>query len=317
MAFREGAGKRRPLDRQYPRSLKRVMRRREFNSFLAVSLASLLSDGSAFAVPPARKILAIGDVHRKIYQHDAVSHAMATIFDLGRKAGLFDTYIRTDIQLLTKHPITFPETSTVPDVNGDDVNYKTLNDFDAIFFYGIGELELTDQQKADLLSFIHDDGKGFIGCHTAITAFYKWPEYGEMIGGYFDDHPWTTFDAPIIVEDPNFPAMKAFPHEFVTHDEIYQVKNFSRDRVRVLARLDETKLNLHNPRVHRTDKDFAVAWARNYGKGRVFYSTFGHTDESWDDPRMRTMWLEAIKWGMGLTQADATPRPRPQALAKG
>lgn len=289
------------------------MRRREFNSFLSVSLASLLFGSRALAVPPARKILAIGDVHRKIYQHDSVSHAMATIFDLGRKTGLFDTYIRTDIQLLTKHPITFPETSTVPDVNGNGVNYKTLNDFDAVFFYGIGELELTDLQKADLLSFIRDDGKGFIGCHTAITAFYKWPEYGEMIGGYFDDHPWTTFDAPIIVEDPNFPAMKAFPHEFVTHDEIYQVKDFSRDRVRVLARLDETKVNLNNPRVHRTDKDFAVAWARNYGKGRVFYSTFGHTDESWDDPRMQTMWLEAIKWGMGLTHADATPRPRPSS----
>lgn len=287
------------------------MRRREFNSFLAVSLASLLLDRTALAAPPARKILAIGDVHRKIYQHDSVSHAMATIFDLGRKTGLFDTYIHTDIQLLTKHPIIFPETSTVPDTNGNAVNYKTLNDFDAIFFYGIGELELTEQQKADLLSFIRDDGKGFIGCHTAITAFYKWPEYGEMIGGYFDDHPWTTFDAPIIVEDPKFPAMKAFPHEFVTHDEIYQVKDFSRKRVRVLARLDETKVNLNNPRVHRTDKDFAVAWARNYGKGRVFYSTFGHTDESWDDPRMQTMWLEAIKWGMGLTQADATPRPRP------
>ncbi len=67
----------------------------------------------------------------------------------------------------------------------------------------------------------------------------------------------------------------------------------------------------NNARVHRTDKDFAVAWARDYGKGRVFYSTFGHTDESWDDPRLQTMWLEAIKWGMGLTQADATPRPRP------
>ena len=258
-----------------------MMRRREFNSFLAVSLSSLLFDRPSFAEPPARKILAIGDVHRKVYQHDAVSHALSTIERLGRESKLFDTYIRTDIQLLTKHPITFAETSAVPDVNGNDVNYKTLNDFDAIFFYGIGELEFTDQQKTDLLSFVKEDGKGFIGCHTAITAFYKWPEYGEMIGGYFDDHPWTTFDAPVIVEDPKFPAMKAFPREFTTHDEIYQVKNFSRDRVRVLARLDENKLDFNNnPRIHRTDKDFAVAWARDYGKGRVFYSTFGHTDES-------------------------------------
>jgi type 1 glutamine amidotransferase len=258
--------------------------------------------------PRKRRLLAIGDVHRKIYQHDAVSHALATIEHLGYQSGLFDTYIRTDVQLITKHPIRFAENTAVPDANQQTVNYKTLKDFDAIAFYGIGELELTDQQKSDLLSFIRDDGKGFVGIHTAITSFYTWPEYGEMIGGYFDDHPWTIFDAPIIVEDPAFPAMKAFSRTFVAKDEIYQVKNFSRDRVRVLARLDASKLDLKNPRVHRTDGDFAVAWARNYGKGRVFYSTFGHTEESWDDPKMQTMWIEAIKWAMGLTDADVTPR---------
>jgi type 1 glutamine amidotransferase len=259
--------------------------------------------------PRKRKILAIGDVHRKIYQHDAVSHALATIERLGYQSGLYDTYIRTDIQLITKHPIHFAETTAVPDANGKSENYATLNDFDAIVFYGIGELELTDRQKTDMLSFIKEDGKGFVGIHTAVTAFYTWPEYGEMIGGYFDDHPWVIFNAPVIVEDPDFPAMKAFPRTFTARDEIYQVKNFSRDRVRVLARLDASRLDLNNPRVHRKDKDFAVAWARNYGKGRVFYSTFGHTEEAWDNSAMQTMWLEAIKWAMGLTNADVTPRP--------
>jgi type 1 glutamine amidotransferase len=257
-----------------------------------------------------RRVLAIGDVHRKIYQHDVVSHALATIERLGYQSGLFDTYIRTDIQSITKHPIHFAETTAVPDANGKSENYLTLNDFDAIVFYGIGELELTDEQKGDLMSFIKEDGKGFVGIHTAANAFLTWPEYGEMIGGYFDDHPWVTFNAPVIVEDPRFPAMKAFPKAFTTRDEIYQFKNFSRSRVRVLARLDSSKLDLNNPRVHRTDKDFAVAWARDYGKGRVFYSTFGHTPESWDDPAMQTMWLEAIKWAMGMTNADVTPRLR-------
>jgi type 1 glutamine amidotransferase len=251
----------------------------------------------------AKRLLAIGDVHRKNYQHDAVSHALSTIERIGRQSGIFDTYIRTDIQLLTKHPIQFAEKSAVA-----DANYLTLNDFDAILFYGIGELELTDEQKADFMSFIKEDGKGFVGAHTAVTAFYTWPEYGEMIGGYFDDHPWMIFDAPVIVEDPNFPAMKAFPKTFSVRDEIYQVKNFSRERVRVLARLDSEKLDLKNPRVHRTDNDFAVAWAREYGKGRVFYSTFGHTEESWDNPAMQTMWLEAIKWAMRITNADVRPR---------
>jgi type 1 glutamine amidotransferase len=256
-----------------------------------------------------RRILAVGDVHRKIYQHDAVSHALATIERLGYQSGLFDTYIRTDIQLITKHPIKFAENVAVPDANQRSENYKNLNDFDAVVFYGIGELELTDQQKADLMSFIKDDGKGFVGIHTAVTAFYTWPEYGEMIGGYFDDHPWVIFNAPVIVEAPDFPAMKAFPKTFTARDEIYQVKNFSREKVRVLARLDASKLDLNNPRVHRKDKDFAVAWARQYGKGRVFYSTFGHTPESWDDPAMQTMWLEAIKWAMGMTDGDVHPRP--------
>src|ERR1700682_3836574 len=112
----------------------------------------------------------------------------------------------------------------------------------------------------------------------------------------------------MIVEDQNFPGMKSFPREFVIKDEIYQEKDFSRDKVRVLAGLDASKLGLNNPRVHRTDKDFAVAWAREYGKGRVFYSTFGHTEESWDNHAMQTMWLEAIKWAMGMTSADARPR---------
>ena len=275
------------------------------------AILGILLLAASVANPQAKKkrLLAIGDVHRKVYQHDAVSHALATLEHLGRQTGLFDTTIRTDIQLITKHPIQFAENTAVPDAEQRSVNYKTLNDFDAIAFYGIGELELSDQQKSDLLSFIRDDGKGFVGIHTAITAFYTWPEYGEMIGGYFDDHPWTIFDAPVIVEDPKFPAMKAFPRTFTARDEIYQVRNFSRGRVRVLARLDTGKLDLKNPRVHRTDGDFPVAWARNYGKGRVFYSTFGHTDESWDDPKMQTMWIEAIKWAMGMTNADVTPRP--------
>ena len=86
---------------------------------------------------------------------------------------VFSTPIfRTDIQLITKHAIRFAGNVAVPDAQGNVENYRNLNDFDAIVFYGIGELELADQQKSDLLSFIRDDGKGFVGVHTAITAFY-------------------------------------------------------------------------------------------------------------------------------------------------
>jgi type 1 glutamine amidotransferase len=46
-----------------------------------------------------------------------------------------------------------------------------------------------------------------------------------------------------------------------------------------------------------------------YGKGRVYYSTLGHVEQNWDDPRVQKMFVEAIKWSMGLVDADVTPRP--------
>ena len=105
--------------------------------------------------------------------------------------------------------------------------------------------------------------------------------------------------------------MKQWPPAFVFKDEIYQIRNFSRDKLRVLMRLDTHKLDLNNPRVHRKDGDFAVTWAKMYGKGRVYYSTLGHPDQNWDRPEMQTMYVEAIKWAMGLVDADVTPRPLP------
>ena len=76
-------------------------------------------------------------------------------------------------------------------------------------------------------------------------------------------------------------------------------------------RLDESRLDLTKKGIKRADKDWAVTWIRQYGKGRVFYSTLGHTVESWERPDVQKMWLEAVKYCTGLTEADATPRPRP------
>jgi hypothetical protein len=81
--------------------------------------------------------------------------------------------------------------------------------------------------------------------------------------------------------------------------------------VRVLLTLDAAKLDLNNPRVHRTDKDFAVIWARNYGKGRVIYNGLGHVEAVWDRPDIQKMVVEQMKWLLGMAPGDATPRPKP------
>jgi uncharacterized protein len=220
---------------------------------------------------------------------------------MGKESGLWDTMLRTDTELLTKK-----------DFGGR--NAKNLSYFDVIVFASTtGELAMDDQQKKDMMSFIHDDGKGFVGIHAALDTNYNWPEYGEMIGGWFDQHPWMTFEAPIINEAPDFPAVRHFPKSFTKYDEIYQPKAWSRDKVNVLLSLDPTKLDYNNPRVHRQDHDFAVAWSKSYGKGRVFYSTLGHTEESWDDPDIKKMYFEAIKWALWMTDGSTETHAKPAA----
>jgi type 1 glutamine amidotransferase len=259
-----------------------------------MALAVLLLEPYSAAAQTARKrVLAWADTITA-YQHDSISHAVATLERLGRESGAFDTFIRTDSQWITWRTVAAPAR-----------NARSLNDFDAIFFFGTGD-NLDPAQKQDLLAFIHDDGKGFVGAHTGDDAFFDWPAFGEMIGGYFDNHPWGVFDAPVIVEDSNFPAMRAFPPRFTVRDEIYQHKNFSRDKVHVLASLDSTKLDYSRPNIHRQDHDFPVAWAKMYGKGRVFFATFGHSDEAWDHPMIQKMYLEAVRWALRLTGSDVT-----------
>ena len=277
------------------------------SAFFLASCLNTLAQAPATMPPPAphaktihlKHVLVIGQT--KGYEHDSVSPAMVAIYNLGKESGLWDTELRTDTELLTKKDI--------------ERNAKTLNYFDLIVFTSTtGELDLDDSQKQDILSFIKEDAKGFVGIHAALDTNYKWPEYGEMIGGWFDQHPWGTFNAPIVNEAPDFPAVRHFPKAFVKYDEIYQPKEWSRDKVNVLLSLDPAKLDYtNNPRIHRADHDFPVAWSKMYGKGRVFYSTLGHTEEAWEDPDIRTMYFEAIKWALGMTDGSTLTHARPSA----
>ncbi len=248
-----------------------------------------------------KHVLVIGQTNG--FEHDSVSAAMAAVYKMGHDTGLWDTMLRTDTELLTKKKL--------PN------NAKNLDYFDCIVFASTtGELTMDDQQKKDMMTAIQVDGKGFVGIHAALDTNYKWPEYGEMTGGWFDQHPWGTFSAPIVNEDPNSPITKHFPAAFMKYDEIYQPKNWDRNKVHVLLSLDPTKLVYEgNRNVHRADHDFAVAWTKMYGKGRVFYSTLGHTEEAWEDPDVTKMYFEAIKWSLGETESSTAPHARPAMSA--
>jgi hypothetical protein len=141
------------------------------------------------------------------WHHDSISDALAVLVKMGLDSNLYDAEIRTDSEWLTKKRL--------------NPMRKNLVQYDAVVFCSTtGELPLSEEQKADFMSFVRDEGKGFVGIHAALDTFYNWPEYGEMIGGYFDGYPWNTFDAPVIIEDPSFPAVKHFKQtSLVPNDE--------------------------------------------------------------------------------------------------
>ena len=270
-----------------------------------VDIAGEQARGGRGGGPPARPkvrkvLLAWADTRNGIAQHDSTSHALSVIERLGYESGAYDTFIRTDSNIVAKDP----KRTTGEAASGG----PNLRMADAIFFLGHRDVPIDDQQKADLQAFVRDDGKGFVAAHTALTAFDSWPAFGELLGGRYDGHPWNTASGTVVNEGADFPATKHFPPTFTFTDEFYQAKEFSRSSSRVLLRLDTSKMPA-NAELHAKEGDFALAWAKTYGKGRVFYSSLGHDAGTWDNRDVAQMYFEAIKWALGLTEGDATPRP--------
>jgi hypothetical protein len=276
--------------------------------FFIILLAAVWTAGDGRAQPPQgrggaraprtrKAVLAWADTRNGVAQHESVGHALATIERLGYETGLWDTYIRTDSNIISNAP---KKTDGTAASGG-----PSLANIDAIFFMGHREVPLDDSQKAELLQFVKD-GHGFVAAHVALTAFESWPEFGEMLGGRFDQHP-IVGAGTVVNEDPSFPATKHFPASFPFNDEFYQPKDLSRDKVDVLLRLDLANVPA-NPALH-LNGDYPLAWAKMYGKGRVFYGSFAHAAETWDLRSVQQMYFEAMRWALGLT--DATPNPHP------
>jgi type 1 glutamine amidotransferase len=261
-------------------------------SILLILLAAVtLSATVLSAAPPKRKVLYL--THSAGYKHPVLPVSEQVFKEIGERSGAFEATITQDCSLLTR---------------------DVLKSYDAVVFYTTGELPITEEQKAAFLDFIKS-GKGFVGVHSATDTFYKWAEYGELIGGYFDGHPWHQ-EVGVNVEDQRHPATKHLGASFRITDEIYQFKNYSRDRIHVLLSLDASSVDLTKKGVNRTDKDFALAWRRTYGRGRVFYTALGHRPEVWHDERFQKHLLGGLRWAMGDEKGDASPGTRMKSAGR-
>jgi type 1 glutamine amidotransferase len=209
------------------------------------------------------------------FRHDVLPFSQQVLRDLGSRAG-FETVATEDVGMITR---------------------DNLSRYDAVAFFTSGELPMNDDQKAALLDFVRN-GKGFVGIHSATDTFYGWPDYGLLIGAYFDGHPWHQA-VTIRVEDPSHPATQSLPASLRLNDEIYQFRNWSRAGVHVLLSLDTASIDLHADGVTRTDGDFALTWTRTEARGRVFYTALGHEQGVWQDARFQQLLSGGIRWAMG------------------
>lgn len=188
-----------------------------------------------------------------------------------------------------------------------------LKKFDAVIFANTtGDLPLPDKQG--FIDWVANGG-AFIAMHSGSDTFHGFRPFIDMLGGEFETHhAQVSVDA--INRDKEHPATRHFGDKFTVFDEIYLIKSYDQKKVHELLSLDahpNTKVPGHH----------AVSWCKEYGKGKVFYTSLGHREDVWDptEPNRKTNPKEValdynkhlvggIKWALGLEKGDATPQAK-------
>jgi type 1 glutamine amidotransferase len=164
----------------------------------------------------------------------------------------------------------------------------------AVFLNSTGDAICAEGQEA-FEKFINS-GKGFVAIHAASDCEYDWPFYGNLMGAYFRTHP-PKQEATVIFENYDHPAMKPFEGMkiYTTVDEWYSFKENPREKVNVLARLDESTITKQKDDTWRMDDHPLIWWTEKEGV-RSFYTVFGHTHEAFQDKLIIEHITNAINW---------------------
>jgi hypothetical protein len=198
-----------------------------------------------------------------------------------------------------------------------------MKEFDAFVFYTTAVLTevgtdkqpaMTQAGKDALLEAVHN-GKGFIGVHSAIDTFFSpgWVKgqmfrtsekppidpYLAMLGGEFIIHG-AQQKSTLHVVDPKFPGAPA--KDWTLSEEWYSMKSFPDDlHVILVQETAGMKGNMY------ARKPYPETWARMHGKGRVFFTSLGHREDTWTNPLFENLLLGGIGWSLGKVDADVTP----------
>ena len=241
--------------------------------------------------------------------HTSIPLAAKMVEYLGDKTGAWMTTITYDAAAIT------PE---------------NLKQYDAIFLDSTtgeflddpGDKAVTNLRRQALLDFVKG-GKGLAGVHAASDAYHTngpkvegtWPEFNEMIGGFFKFHWSYPTLIPVKVDDPHSPLTVMYPpHGFVMVDETYTFAqdSYSRKRVHVLTSINYARMSAEDKAkepaaTRRTDGDYALSYIQHVGNGRVFYEAHGHDEKVYYLRPFVEHMLAGIQYAIGDLQADDSP----------
>jgi uncharacterized protein len=293
--------------------------------FAAVSLVGMFAAECAFSADaPAQPVKVLFLTESKGYHHSSVTRptearrrrprfkapspnankttlsvAEVAMTQLGQQTGLFQVHCTQDAAA--------------------DFTRENLKNYQVVMFYTTGNLPI---KQEDLEYFLNDwlkqKGHGFVGFHSASDTYNETEPYWDMIGGTIINHPWTSnMTVTVKVLDPENPATRPFDKEFQIKDEIYRYRHFQPDKVHILMTLDPekcipllSKKGLQDFMSHPKEPyAVPVAWVKEWGQGKIFYTNLGHNETTWTDKRFLKSVDGGVRWVLGLEPGDATPNP--------
>jgi type 1 glutamine amidotransferase len=202
--------------------------------------------------------------HGEGFVHSSIPHAHGRLSS-GRKNGAFSATVVDDLSILER-PEHRPFDAVV--MNNTTLRLPLLADADEA-------RETRAQQR--FLDFVRG-GKGLVGVHAATDCLYTWPAYGELLGGYFDGHPWNE-EVRVKLDDPGHPLLAAFKGlDFTSPTRLQFTQNTPRDSCascssgRAQDQHDQDKSSARMETCRRVDSRIR--------KGRVFYFSLGHRHEN-------------------------------------
>ena len=163
----------------------------------------------------------------------------------------------------------------------DDLDPDTLSSYDCLIIYANAERITPDQEKA-LLDYVAG-GKGLVAVHCASYCFLNSPAYIALVGAQFNRHGTGVFTTD--VTDGDHQITGGF-EPFETWDETYVHHKHNPDRRVLMMRAEG-------------DRAEPWTWVRTHGKGRVFYTAYGHDDRTWSKPGFLDLIERGVRWSVG------------------